>query len=424
MATNRSYSPFSKKPKLFYGYWIVVATFFCLFIQSGCAFFAFSLFVKPLQAEFGWGRGGIMLGFTIFILVGGLAAPYIGRLVDRYAARNVIAIGAFIAGLGFALLSRLNSIWYFYLCYAVIGVGMAAVGHISATAVVSNWFKKWRGTAIGIMSGGMGAGGFAIAPLIGGWTIPNLGWKVSYFVLALVTWLVIPLSLLVIKTKPADMGLYPDGRQDSEVEVTASLPTTENISPRMAFTTSSFWLIAFTFLAFGFSRDGILQSQVPYLVDVGFSPAMGATVFGVVGLWSLMGKPCFGWLCDRINAKYACAIGLGFELVGIIILMSVQPASPMSLIWLYTIIMGLGIGCWVPTMSMLISTNFGLTAYGVIFGIISLVQSAGCATGPLMAGYMYDTMSSYRWAFIILLASCVVAIPAILAVHRPKPPGS
>ncbi len=158
-------------------------------------------------------------------------------------------------------------------------------------------------------------------------------------------------------------------------------------------------------------------------MDIGFSPATAATAIGAIGLWSLMSKFGFGWLCDRIQAKYACSIGLGLQLAGTIILMNVRPASPTAVIWLYTIVIGLGIGNWLPTMSMLISTNFGLTAYGIIFGMISLVQSAGCATGPLMAGYMYDTMGSYHWAFIICLASCVVAIPTLLALRRPKPLG-
>jgi len=104
----------SKKPKVFYGYWILAAAFYCVFIYSGCGFYAFSLFVKPLQADFGWGRGEIMAAFTIFYLVMGVTAPYFGRLIDRYGVRKVISIGAFIAGLGFILLSLMNNLWYFY----------------------------------------------------------------------------------------------------------------------------------------------------------------------------------------------------------------------------------------------------------------------------------------------------------------------
>ena len=415
---------FSKKPKVFYGYRVVVAAFFCVFIMSGCGFYAFSLFVKPLQADFGWNRGGIMAAFAVYFLVMGVASPFVGRLVDRYGARKVIAIGAVIGGLGFILLSLMNNLWYFYGGYIVTGIGMAAIGAVPATAVVSNWFKKRRGTALGLMSAGVGAGGFALAPLVGGYLTPNFGWRVSYLALALLTWMLIPLVLLVIKTKPADMGLYPDGMPAPEaVAVTeASLSASEGLSLKMALATPALWLIAVSFLASAFSHVGVIQNQVPYLEDIGFPVVAAAGALGGVGLGSLIGKLGFGWLCDRIQPKYACCISLVLQLVSIIILMSVQPVSPLAIIWLYAIVMGLGAGGWLPTMSMLISASFGSASYGAIFGMVILTQSVGIATGPLMAGYMYDTMNTYHWAFIILSALYIAAIPAVLAVRRPKSP--
>ena len=423
MAAIRNYSSFLKKPRFFYGYWVVVATFFCLFITSGSGFFAFSLFVKPLEADLGWGRGEIMVAFSIFLLVMGIASPFIGRVVDRYGARKIITIGALTAGLGFVLLSRMNHLWYLYLSYIVIGIGMTAMGHVPASAIVSNWFKKRRGFAIGIMSTGIGAGGFALSPLIGGYLIPDFGWRVSYLVLAVLIWvLIIPLALFVVKTKPADMGLYPDGVETLEREaVTGDSPLpTRGVTLKMALATSGFWLAAVSYLTSGFSSVGVIQNQAPYLEDIGFPVAMAAGALGGVGLGSLIGKFIFGWLCDRIPAKYVFSIALGLHVVGTIMLMSIKPASPTAIIWLYALVMGLAAGGWLPTMSMLISTHFGLAAYGTIFGTMNLVHSIGVAIGPFMAGYMYDTMGSYYWAFIIFLALYAVSIPTILAVRRPK----
>jgi len=316
----------------------------------------------------------------------------------------------------------MNNLWYFYGGYTIIGVGIAATSLVPATAVVSNWFKKHRGTAIGIMSTGVGAGGLVLAPFIGSYLIPTFGWRASYLTLALLTWIIIPLALLVIRTKPADMGLYPDGMQAPEVvsETKAPPSAPEGLSLKMALATSGFWLIAVSFLTSGFSQIGTLQSQVPHIMDIGFPLATAATALGGVGLGSLVGKFVFGWLCDHIQAKYALCIGLGLQLAALIILISVGPASPLSIIWLYAIIFGLGVGSWLPTMSMLISTNFGLASYGAIFGMINLAQSIGTATGPLMAGFMYDAMNTYHEAFIIFLILYIVAIPAILAVRRPK----
>jgi MFS family permease len=413
----------SRKPGLFYGYWIVVATFFCLFITSGAGFFAFSLFVKSLQTELGWGRGEIMVAFSLFLLVQGAASPFIGRIIYLFEAKKVIAIGAVASGLGFTLLYWVNSLWYFYLCYILIGIGMTAMGHVPASTIVSNWFERWRGTAIGIMSTGIGAGGFALAPLIGGYIIPNYGWRVAYLALAILTWvIIIPLALFVIRTKPADMGLYPDGRQAPEEAVaTEALPVeARGLTLRMALATSGFWLMAVAYFAGGLSSVGVVQNQAPFLEDIGFPMALAATALGGVGLGSLIGKFVFGWLCDRIPAKYVYALALSLQAGGIVVLMNIKPESPPFMIWLYVALTGLGAGGWLPTMSMLVSTSFGLAAYGVIFGVVNIAQSAGVAIGPLMAGYMYDIMGTYFWAFVILLGLYVVSIPAVLTVRRPK----
>ena len=414
---------FPKRPKFFYGYWIVLVAFLCLFITGGAGYFAFSLFVKPLQADLGWSRGGIMAAFTILFIIQAVASPFTGRMVDRYGARRVISIGALMAGIGFVLLSLMNELWHFYLSYVLVGIGMVAIGQVPTTAIVSNWFQKKRGLVIGIMSTGLGVGGFALAPLVGGYLIPNFGWRESYLALAILTCvLVIPLTLSVVRTKPADVGLYPDGAETSDVDNMAeALPSaSEGLTLRMALAIPAFWLIAVSFLASSFSHVGVVQSQVPYLADIGFSVATAATALGVIGLASAIGKFGFGWLCDRIPPKYAWLIGLGFRLAGIIVIMNIGTTSPLAMIWLYAILMGLGAGAWLPTMSMLTSTHFGLASYGTIFGAVSLFQNTGIATGPLLAGLMYDAMNTYRWAFIIFLAFSTIAIPAILVLRRPK----
>jgi MFS family permease len=414
-----------KVPKVFYGYWIVVVAFFCTFIWSGAGWYCFSLFVKPLEADFGWGRAEIMVAFSILFLIIGMAAPFIGRVVDHYGARRVIAIGAFVAGLGFVLLSLMNSLWSFYLSYATIGVGLTTMGPVPATAVVSNWFKKRRGLAIGIMSTGGGIGGFALAPLVGGYLIPNFGWRVSYLALALLIWvLIIPLASFVIRMKPEDMGFYPDGEKVPEAAVVTEAPPPDagGLTLRMVLTTSAFWLIGISFLLSLFSQNGVTMNQVPHLQDIGFPVETAATILGYVGLTSAMSRLGIGWLCDRIQAKYVLCISRGLQLAGIVIFMNIGSTSPLAVLCLYAIFIGIGGGSWLPTMSLLVSTTFGLASYGAIFGAVSLSQGIAAATAPLMAGYMYDLMNTYHWAFIIFLVLCAVSIPAILAVRRPQLP--
>jgi len=355
--------------KIFYGYWIILAAFFCIFIFSGCGVYVFSLFVSPLQTDFGWSRDSIMAAFTMFYFVMGATSPLVGRMIDRYGAKKIILIGSLIAGLGFIMLSQMHNIFVFYAGYIIIGLGISASGQVPATAIVSNWFHKRRGTAIGIISTGVGAGGFAVTALIGNYLMPNFDWRTSYLALALITWILIPLALWVVKTKPADMGLYPDGVATPETvnEDKPSLSIHDKSGLKFALGTSAFWLIAISFLTSNFSHLGIIQNQVPHLQGIGFDLTTASTALGTLALGSLVGKFGFGWLCDHIPSKYACAIGLVLQAVAIAIFMSVDLKSPSAMLLLYAIIMGLGGGSWLPTMSMLVSTNFGIASLWCYF---------------------------------------------------------
>ena len=164
---------------------------------------------------------------------------------------------------------------------------------------------------------------------------------------------------------------------------------------------------------------GIIQNQVPHLDDIGFPIAIAASSISIISIMGTFGMFFFGWLCDKIQAKFASAIGLGSMALGILILINIDAQSPVWMIWLYAAIFGFGVGSWLPTLSMLISTNFGLAAYGAIFGMISFFQSFGAAIGPLIVGYLYDSMNTYHWAFIMVLSMVVLAIPIILSVRRP-----
>jgi cyanate permease len=217
-------------------------------------------------------------------------------------------------------------------------------------------------------------------------------------------------------------GLDPDGtrvpsRPTGTKTETSAAP---GLTLRTAISTSTLWLIAFSFFTFGIAEVGVLQNEVPYLQGVGFSAAMAAGIHGMVGLWSTIGKFAFGWLCDKIKASYACAIGTALQIVGTLLLMNIGLESPPAIIWIYVILIGLGVGNWLPTMSMLVSTNFGLLAYGAIFGLIGFAQSLGASIAPFLTGYMYDAMGTYHPVFVMLAISYAVSMLSVLLVRRPK----
>ena len=363
-----------------------------------------------------------MLAFTIYYLLIGLASPVVGRLVDRYGVRGVIVGGSLIAGLGFISLNTLQGLWHLYLAYFFIGIGHAAIGQVPASAMVCNWFFKRRGTAIGIMSTGVGIGILVLVPLVVNLLMPNLGWQLSYAALGLFNMILIPLTLLVVRTKPSDMGLYPDGIAINEDTAGSAVSSTltKGLSLKLALGTSAFWFICLTFLISGFSSMGVIQNQIPHLQDKGFSLALAAGAITGLGFGSAVGKFFFGWLCDFIKAKYACVLSIILLAIATIILILIKPGAPVVVIWVYGIVHGLGAGGWLPTMSILVNRNFGLVSYGAIFGMVSLAQAVGVAAGPLFGGYMYNAMNTYNWAFVIMVSAYTIAISSVLAVRRPK----
>lgn len=409
-------------PKLFYGYWIVLAGFICVFVASFASFYAFGLFVKPIQATFDWGRGNIMLGYTVFSLVAAVVGPIVGKAADRFGPRRIIFIGAIFAGGGFLLLSQVNALWSYYLTYVVIALGTTSLGMIPASYIVSNWFKKRRGLAVGTIGAGISTVALVLAPIIGGYIIPNFGWRTCFIILGIATiGLVIPMALFVLRTRPEEKGLQPDGKKGMVSQTSAKAVPVSGLSLKAAMGTASFWFIGLSFFVSGFGHISVIQSQVAHLDDIGFPTGIAVTALSCVGLGSLLGKFIVGWLCDRMTPKYAWAVGLTLQATAIIILSRVTPTSSLVMIYFYAIAMGLGVGGLIPSMSILASATFGLASYGSIYGMLTMFIAAGGALGPVMAGFMYDAAKSYYLAFMIFASLYALAIPAALLIRRPQP---
>jgi len=410
----------TRRSPIFYGYWILVAAFLCNMVTYGCGFYAFSLFVTPLQHDLGWGRGDVMAGFTVFFMMTGLISPQAGRLVDRHGARVVMAVFAVVVAVGFVLLSMASQLWQYYLGYAIVGLGMAGTGPLPTSAVVSNWFEKNRGTVVGLTASGVGVGGLVLAPFVGGVLLPGIGWSHTFLVLgALCVGVVVPLALFVIRTHPEEKGTVAHGSGEGTSRVSNGAGGVSGVTLRVAIGTAVFWFIVATYVVSHFAQVGAIQNQVPFFEDAGFPVAVSAGALGAVGLSSAFAKFGFGWLCDRIQARFALAIGLGLQLGAVLVLMGISSDSPAAMAWLYAVLMGVGIGSWLPTMSMLVSGYFGLAHYGAIFGAVTIAYSVGSAVGPLVAGKMYDSAGNYEAVFVLFLILFIVSIVSILVSRRP-----
>jgi MFS family permease len=196
-------------------------------------------------------------------------------------------------------------------------------------------------------------------------------------------------------------------------------PASSGLSLRTAFNTGAFWLLVGAIICIH-TMMGVNQSQVPHIIDLGFSTGIAATILSINTSMSVAGTFFFGWLCDRIPVKMVNIIGQCLMALGILILLNISSNSPVWMIWLYCFVFGISLGNWMPTMSLLTSNTFGMASYGAIFGMFGLFQSISAAISPLVAGNIYDATGNYRLAFIIIIVTVVLAIPFIMGVRRPS----
>ena len=393
---------------------ILTAAFLCTFVWAGCGFYAFSLFIKPLQDTFAWDRGTIMAAFTVTFLVSGLISPFIGIALHRWGDRKTVITSVIIFGAGLLGLSTINSLLQYYLYSGIMGLGLTGIGPMPASNIITHHFHEKRGMAMGIMSAGVGLGGLVFSPLISSLLIPAFGWRAVYIILAFFSWLVlIPITALALKPEGPAAKLSDTG------DLTSFTPTRHyGVTLKQALSKKTFWLIIFVVFLSQVSQVGAIQNQVPYMNDLGFPIALASLCLGLIGFSSAIGKYLFGWLCDHIRANHASFIGIALQAAGIIILLNISSSSPAALAITYSLVLGFGTGAWLPTLSMMVSENLGIKEYSKILGAATISYAIGTALGPLFTSLVFQHTGDYKIAFMCLLALYAFSAPAAIMIKQ------
>jgi MFS family permease len=409
-------------PRVFYGWWIVFACAGIIFIAAGTFFYGFGAIFDSLVEEFGWSRASISLAFSMRAEVGGIFAPLMGYMVDRLGPRRLLTAGVIGVGLGFLWISRMDTLWEFYGAVILIALGMSACGGLVAQVAVANWFDRRRGRAMALLAMGAGTSGVTVVALA--WLISFYGWRGALVILALVTWGVgIPLAM-VVRRRPEDYGLAPDGAPAPA----AASPAVDRASPtpappdgmtaRQAVRTRAFWLLSLAFAVSWFGITAIVVHQIPALTATGFSPESAAVVVTVTTVASLTGRLGFGWLADLRDKRLVLAAAFLMQAAGILLFAAVR-------VWWhlipFLILYAPGYGGSIPVRPALQAEYFGRRALGSIMGLTFFITSLGTVLGPVFAGWMYDVMESYRLAFVITAFISLAAIPLVLSMPRPVP---
>lgn len=412
------------RARIFHGWWIVLTAFMCHAVNVGLMFYAWSVFLTPLAAEFG-GRAPVALGYSFTQFATASYGLVVGRIVDRRGARPVEAFGGCVMALGFLLLSRARSLLVLYACLAgPVALGSTCIGALPNNTAVARWFVVRRGRALGIATAGISAGGIVFAPLAQ-YLIGRLGWRDAYVVLALlILVLVLPLVLGFMRRDPADLGLVPDGMPRSREHAQESLAQVErelehSLRPEQAVRRTSFWLLA---VAFGITMaglSGVLLYQIPLLVDRGMPAAQASLVLGATAAMGVVGKLGFGALLDRFDQRRVAATCFCLQAAGVLLLWLTR--GPVSLAC-YVVLYGYAMGGNATLQASLVAEAFGRGHFGAISSRLVPFVVTAQALGVPATGYLRDVTGSFGPALATIVVASLVAAAVVLRVELPPRP--
>jgi MFS family permease len=387
------------------GWRIVLACHICVLVGFAAVFiYSFTLMVKPLQHEFGWNREQISRCFTIAALSVAICSPFMGKLLDLFEPRKLIAACMVGLGIGLASMAWLTPhLWQLYLTAAFIGVTGSGTYQLGYARVIATWFQRRLGGALSVVVAGSSIGSLVIPSLVQR-SISVYGWRHTYLLLSLLPVLVgAPLTLCFVRTS---------GRGSPSRKATQS---GAGKSWRQALATRGFWLLALGVCCVSLSENGALAHLAPMLSDRGLGMADAALVTSILGGSGLAGRLLLGWLLDYLEGSHIAAMSLLFAGAGIYLL---AHSSSFHTAALAALLAGLGMGCELDLIPYILRRYYGLRSFSTLYGSIYCVFCVAGGVAPLLLGHVFDATGSYTGILSIFSVLTMLAAFAMLALPK------
>ena len=411
------------EPKMFHGWKLVGALSVILFFGMGGSVYVFPVFIESFQEEFGWSMTQISVGAALFAIVMGLSNAVVGTLFARWGARTTMLTGAVLLGLTSLAYASLVGLWMLYATMLVAGFAVASSTILPAQTLVTNWFDKFRGRAMGLMMLGIGAGGFLLPPL-NAFLIRLIGWRPTWVVsFAVLVLIVIPLIAAFVRTRPSDLGLSPDGIGSGEARGDESGPA-GGLTTKAALATVTFWLLAGVFLLQITGVSVLNLHFVPFATqEIGFTNEQAAVFYGLAVGFSVVGRLLFGWLADRWSPVALMATGLLLAALGPAVLELLflrLRLHEVNLLWLFAIPYGIGSGGTFVTLPVLVGRCLGELDFSKIMGLLMGGSAVGVIIGIPVSGWVFDETGSYEWVLIACLVLLLLSalLTALIRTSR------
>ncbi len=383
-----------------YGWVVVGASALMVFVTYGLIY-SYSVFFKPLADYFQWDRASVSMIYSLSVIFRGIAAIGTGWLADKFGVRKVMVFCGLMMAAGYLLSSQITTLWQFFLTYAVVeATGVSGIFGIGS-AVVSRWFTKNRGLALGIVASGSGLGTLLLVPAIER-LVGAFQWSQTFFIIGIAAGVLMVGGALLLR-EPHQAPRVMAKEEKSSATLGGALKDIR------------LWLVMTCFLLFLFATQMVLVHVVNYATDVGIEPLVAATFMSVIGAVSIVGRLSTGVVAEKIGLYKSLVIICIFQGIAFILLLFTRSAWSF---YIFAIFFGVAYGGEVTQIPLVISRFFGTKVMATLMGVVLFVTGFGGAAGPWIAGKIYDVTGSYNWAFIIGIAASALCVVMIWLLKR------
>jgi MFS family permease len=383
---------------------------------------SYSVLAVPLGAEFQPSRMVLMLTMTVLSAVSALISPVLGHLFDRVSARLLMGIGISLLALGYTVVSFTQSFTQVLIVYGVlIAPASVLIGPLAATVLLSRWFIKHRGRAIGLAIAGISIGSFIFPPILQS-LLNAFEWRMAFRMISLLVLLCTAPAVALVVNRPADRGLHPDGAE-TDAESLAESKTFGKFSIKAILTDPSFWMIGLIVATVTAGLKGMVTNLVPMALDVGISANSAALLISIYAAFGFVSKLGFAAISDRLNPRVQMVISLTGYAIGAALM--VQAENGYWVLAAGVAFLGLFGGMMIPLESFLIPRVFGRAVVGRVGGMLNLLILSFLLCSPPLFGWIYDSTGNYDTIFTIFIGLAVLAMIMVRFVRlhpRALPP--
>jgi sugar phosphate permease len=409
---------------MFYGWWIVGVVFLTAMFGGATVWYGFTAYFDPLIEEFGWSYTAISVAASLRGAELGLLDVVVGFLVDRFSNRQIVFGGSILIGIGFLLLSRVNSLTTFYLSFFIIFVGAAGIGSVVFFAIITRWFRKQLGLALGLATAGFGAAGLAVPGIV--YLLDLVGLRMAFVIFGITAFIIGGLAAYIVRNRPEDIGCAPDGVPLDKSEDMSEHANTHTSDTRVAsrdytfkeaIANPAFWIVVYVSVVSTFSLMMITTHVMPYLQHIGYSRYMASIVAMMIPVISIAGRLGIGWVSDFIGHKVLLMLMAVGEFAGVALFLYAH--LPFLLI-LFVLLFGVSYGGINVLRLRILRDHYGGTYIGSLIGLCLGASAGGGIVGPLLAGWVFDTTGRYILAWLVSTGLLLISIPLVSIMKHPQ----